>query len=348
MTVHFLEPLGYTNDPADLIGGQWSNETSIGLGTMPERGTPCFQWNDDDDWVESAGFAALTTFYVGFWIYAAGWTAEKMGIAAFADAGHSDGETAGYLGIKAAGQLAYFADTADPRQAATATLDNVTLSPDTLYHVGVEVVLSATVGEVHFYINGVLEQSHTGLDTIRNASQVQRIRLGDSYNQAGYSRAPSNTMYIGELYIADTVPAGAPSVSYLAANADGDVTDWTPLSGTDNSAMVDETDPDEDTTYNETSTATDRDELALQDTSEDGTFLGVQPIIRAKKTGGEGNLIKTGVRSGTSESLDASGHSIGSGYGYHYGDIVEVDPATSSAWTQAGVDGAEVVYELQS
>jgi hypothetical protein len=82
-----------------------------------------------------------------------------------------------------------------------------------------------------------------------------------------------------------TDPWGDTRVLCLLSEAgNGAHTDWTPLTGTDHGAMVDEAQQDDDTTYNSTNTNDTIDTYIMEDLPFDvGEVLGVQVVSVARK-----------------------------------------------------------------
>lgn len=126
-------------------------------------------------------------------------------------------------------------------------------------------------------------------------------------------------------------------------NADGATADWTPSAGSDHYAMVDDYPCDEDGTYNESTTATDVDELELE-AGPTQPILGVVFVARARKADAGSADLSVGVLS--SASVQETTHTIadGSAYGaYEHASVV--DPNTSAAWTEAGFNAAKLRYK---
>ncbi len=78
----------------------------------------------------------------------------------------------------------------------------------------------------------------------------------------------------------------------LSQSGNGHYTDWTPLTGSNHGAMVDEAQEDGDTSYNYTTPAGNRDSYAMEDLPADvGQVLAVQDVLPARKeSAGDANL----------------------------------------------------------
>jgi len=198
-------------------------------------------------------------------------------------------------------------------------------------------------GWARIYRNGDLDAEVTGIDT--------------SY--AGYERAdyvvflPADTLYginaahrFGDFLVhTDTPPIGPVNVYYVPAAAEGGDSDFTPSAGSDNSEMVDEVGPDEDSSYNESNgTSGHRDSFTASGPSGLQMIRSVGVVVRARKTHEGVGALKLGVKHGTSESQSAA-HGLSVNY-QNFVHFADQNPSTSSAWTAAEAAAAEVGYEV--
>ena len=108
--------------------------------------------------------------------------------------------------------------------------------------------------------------------------------------------------------------------------------------------MVDETTPDDDTTYNSTATVNHVDTHVVQDAPVVGaTLYGVQVCVSTKKSdAGAGALAPVVRHSGTDYAGTAV--NIGTGYGY-VTQVYGQNPGTSAAWVEADFNAAEFGYK---
>lgn len=344
----FAEPLRQAGDPGELLGDRWLVDYFLTISTFPDSGRSCFRVPDGflDRHAESNDFTAIggSTVFVHFRIYwgdAAGWSIDRhlfwIGSSSAWCGRIESGETG------TPGELTYRLDD----NTVISTL-NMALATQTEYSVGALITLNDTTGQVQWYIDGVARNLDTGLDTIGSTSTIERIRLGASgvaVNDGWAQDTRVGDIYVGE----EVVGQGEVWVDYRAADEEpaGSTQDWSPSAGADNSLMIDEVGgADGDSTYNETSTATDRDEIGCEAMDVGGEIKFVQPLVKIRKTGAETETIKLGVRSDTSENLDATGRAVPGTYQYIGGPLAHTDPDTAAAWDKAGVDAAELVYEL--
>lgn len=208
---------------------------------------------------------------------------------------------------------------------------------DNWYYIEVENVISDTVGRVTVYVNGVSVLNLTNQDTkTSTAATVDNIIIqgGTGYNIIG-----GNYRY-DDFYLIDTgTKLGESRVETLYPNADTATTDWTPLSGTDNYAMVDEAQCDGDVSYVYASAAaTDNYDFAnLSDNP--ASVRAVQAVMFAKKTDTATRNIYLQTVSGATTS-DGSAQLLLSEY-TRFNRIMETDPNTSAAWTYTNVNAVK-------
>lgn len=143
----------------------------------------------------------------------------------------------------------------------------------------------------------------------------------------------TNNDFLGDVRVQALLPTGA-----------GTTTQLTPSTGS-NWSNVDDA-PPVTTTYNSSSTSTNRDTYAMGDLpSGTGTVFATQDVIYASKSDAGSASIKAAVRSGGTVYYDAT--VVLSTSPQCYMAVRETDPATSAAWTAANVNalefGAEVV-----
>jgi hypothetical protein len=215
--------------------------------------------------------------------------------------------------------------------------------PNGVYtYVEIKFTIHDSAGVVVIKFNEFTVLNLSGVDT-RNATAAGWTRLG--YGTAG------TMIRLDDLYVLDG-SGPAPHNDFLGdcrvdaryPTAEGASSAWTPLSGTDNALMVDETAPDDDTTYNSTSTVGATDTLVVQDAPVPGAALyGVQLCLSVKKSDAGTCAVAPVVRhSGT----DYPGTAVNPTTSYAY--VVApygTNPGTGAAWTEAGFNAAEFGYK---
>ena len=212
---------------------------------------------------------------------------------------------------------------------------------------GAYIEVSATIadsgGTCVVKVNGTTVINFTG-DT-RNAgtsTNIDAISLGKF---TGFTPA----LFIDDLYLCDSTGSapyntflGEVRISTLSPNGAGSSTQFTPSSGA-NYTTVDEL-PYSTTDYVQDTTSGHRDTYTFSDVGSTTTIFGAQNSIIAKKTDVSSISLKPAVKSGatvyygTTTALTTADSIIR--------NIHIVDPNTSAAWTQSGVNALEAGFEV--
>jgi len=222
------------------------------------------------------------------------------------------------------------------------TLLTTTASPvlaaDTWHYLEVKVVCHDTAGAYEIRIDNQTVLSGTDVDTRATDDSRYVMFQFRNYYQC-----------LDDIYICDTDGTanndflGQIVIEGLLPTADGDSSDWTPSSGTDHAAMVDDIPPDDDTFYVESNTENAADlydyaNLSLI-TTEPILGLQVNTDVRMNEFPGDIDLYQPVKSGGTTNDGDPANVAMDD---YEVATrILETDPATGSAWTASGVDGAQ-------
>lgn len=147
-----------------------------------------------------------------------------------------------------------------------------------------------------------------------------------------------NNNCLGESRIMTSLPSGddtaTPGTNLL----------WTPNSGTAHYSRVNESSPDDDTSYNASNTVGQIDTYTYPAISPTGPIAGVQTVGCMRKDDVGNRSVALEVRSGGT-NYDGSANGLFSSY-LMFRRIDETDPATGSAWTPSGVNAAELGVKL--
>lgn len=228
---------------------------------------------------------------------------------------------------------------------ATDTVKQLVTS--TWYYIEFKAVIHDSAGSYEVRVDGVTIAALTasGLDT-RNGGTglVDRIKFAGT-GVGGF--------WVDDIYIVSTT--GGTHTDFLctpsrtfrvkgqrASSGNGTNTDFTPSTGTDHGALVDESAPNGDTDYNSSSTVGNIDTYNYAALSLPGgaTIQGVQVESYQRKTDAGTRGVKTAIRSGGNNYTPNAEISPSTSYRNDL-DVFEQDPATSAAWTESGVDAAE-------
>jgi len=227
------------------------------------------------------------------------------------------------------------------------------LRPNRWSYVEVRVVFSNTVGVIECRINGVEVINVTGLDTLEGTStDIDTVRMygGESTSASN----PDNMWLFDDVYIVET--NGSDAVSYLGPvkveaiypTAEGSIINFTPSTGSDNSALVDEDPRNDDTDYNSSAdTPSNKDLLGAGNLSvitggiigvsvsndcklDAAGSIGIQSIVFENAVQGTGDIEEV---SSTSDYITVT-------------HIFENNPDTGVAWSVAQVNAVEIGYEI--
>jgi len=142
-----------------------------------------------------------------------------------------------------------------------------------LHHVEIKFFSSATAGTIDVKVDGLLVWSDSGLNT--GGQDITSITFGpasDTYESCYYDNIFISDDWEGEL------------ASYLIKPESDDSVQWTPSTGVDNYAMVDDDAQDGDSTYVETTTAGHKDIYEFEDVPGTVTTINaVSLVLVAKK-----------------------------------------------------------------
>ena len=233
-----------------------------------------------------------------------------------------------------------------------ATTSGAAIAVDSWGFIELKVTTHDTTGAYELRVNGVNVLSATNVDT-RNGgnSYITNVKLE-------LNTGVTNNYIFDDLYILDTSGSvnndflGNRRVVTLFPNAEGDNIDFTPASGTDNSAMVDDNPPPasstvvvDDTDYVESDTTGHKDLYQYGNLAGSGAINGVQVTTICGVTAASTFTLKTLAKSGTTESADG-GVAISSTTYVGKSRILETNPDTAAAWTASEVNAAQFGIEV--
>jgi hypothetical protein len=206
--------------------------------------------------------------------------------------------------------------------------------------------------ETKFTINnstGTVQVKIDEVSVLNLTSQDTQETGNATVDSMQFLAAPGNysgrEMGLDNLYLLDTSGGslndflGEIRIVGLAPNAAGSTTSWTPLSGL-NYAAVDDIPHDVDSTYVETTASGNYDFYNCPTFSAEGTIHAFSVISLAKKTTADPATLKNSIRQ-SSVNYDGSSNTLTTSYIY-YTDTYLVDPNTTVAWTNSGIDAAQI------
>ncbi|MEO5498995.1 MAG: hypothetical protein ABIR46_00680, partial [Candidatus Saccharimonadales bacterium] len=205
-------------------------------------------------------------------------------------------------------------------------------------YVEVSVTISDTVGEVHVRLNGSLTDDVLYIGDTKNggtASTIDKVtintaggRLADVYILDG--TGPVNNDFLGDVVVRTLSPSGNGNSSQLVGS-DGN--------STDNYLLVDEH-PYSASDYVGSATVGQKDTYAMADLPAGVTTVyGVQINSMMMKSDASLAQSRLLLRSAGTDYAGITRALTTSSIGYY--ELYSQDPATSAAWTPAGVNGIE-------
>ena len=209
-----------------------------------------------------------------------------------------------------------------------------------------------SAGEVYVWVDGVSKISSTGLDT-QNAGNASsdRFRLASIA-----SNTASRSTSFGDLVVVNTSGSapyndhlGEVRVECIFPDANGTTTNFTPSTGTNHAALLDESAPNGDTDYVQSNTLGHIDlvNLGALSSSSGATILEVTPWLWAKRTDATARSISVGVKDTSSGTPSwGSAEALSTGYQY-YSRPMTANPVTAAIWTYSEVNALEAGIKVE-
>lgn len=210
---------------------------------------------------------------------------------------------------------------------------------DTWYYIEIDVTFGdGTAGSYDVYVNGQNIMSGTSVDT-RNVT-------GENCAGLEFQGASSGAGIFDDVVCIDdsgtdqTTRIGPCFIETVIPNADGTTVNFTPSAGSNWQNVDDGNAPDDDTTYNSSSTVNHKDLYGMAAlTGNIGTVYAVmaRSMVRGVDAGTRG--LKAVARSNVTE-VDGTEKFVDQSYIY-IDHIYENDPNGGGAWTESAVNAAE-------
>lgn len=274
----------------------------------------------------------------------------SMGICQFRNI---DNETLASVWMMSTGQVAIFQGEGsypgDGLNVMLAVSSTPCIYPGAYQHL--EAVYDLEAG-MEVRVNGVTVCNHSGSFAGATGDIAQVVLGGGGVSNLG---SLGITMDIDDYVVWDGEGAnnndfmGDVRVYTRMPTSDGSDQEWTPSVGTSGFAMIDNVPPVDATDYLTAEELEDgapptRSTFGVGDFPEEIVAArGVYLATRAFKTDAGTALVRTGVRDGGEETLNAT-HSV-SQRPVWYGDVFEVNPATGIVWAPAELNSMQTVIE---
>ncbi len=280
---------------------------------------------------------SYSTIVVGFAVRSTGWD-NNVQLLQLSESGTNHIQ----LRTTAAGRLQVCRSTTQIGSTGTATL-----TTNLFYYVELKVTIHDSTGSFEVRVNGTTDITGSSLDTRNGGTSgvIDTLVLGDNTGSA-----PNFSVNLDwdDLYVLDTSGSsptndflGDVRIEALLPDNNGNSSQLVGSDGnsTNNYQLVDESAPNGDTDYVESSTVGDKDTYSYGNlTSTTGTVYGVQILPYAKKTDAGVRSIKSVARLSGTET-DSSDKTLSTSYGY-LPDIRETKPG-GGAWSISDVNSAE-------
>jgi len=212
------------------------------------------------------------------------------------------------------------------------------MTTDVWTYLELKVVIHDSVGKIELRINGnpTPDIDFTGDTSDFAADEIDGFKLQGAGQNLDYD----------DFYLDDSAFHGDVFVETLVADGAGAAADWTPSAGS-NFENVEELPPDDDTTYNESLTVTDKDRFTHGDLpANTNVVLGVQVSVWARKTLAGTRALRTIAYDGTTEG-EGVPKFLGTDYVW-YSDMFEDHPTDANPWTESEVNSAEFGYKVHA
>jgi len=217
----------------------------------------------------------------------------------------------------------------------------------TWYFIEIKVTLHDSTGAFEVWIDGDSKMSGSGVDTLNGTeASIANVRLvGNSIIDWRFD----DIYFLDNTGSDNTDRLGDVRVETVSPNADGTTNDFTRISGSANYEMVDDiADPDDDTTYNHSSTASDKELYGFAALTGDvGTVFGVQVSVLARKEDPGARDLRLVARSSATE-VQSGNKQVGTEYTRYINHIYENDPNGGIDWTETSVNAAEFGFLIQA
>ena len=289
--------------------------------------------------------SALETFVIGFW-----WRApDDFANASTIATGHDGGTEHVSIRYNTSGNMTF------TRNASVLATSVNTFSASTWYHIEMKVTIGdagdTPSGRYEVRVNGSatnwIPDSGAGQDTRNGGNKsISAFRL---VNRGSTSSGGANHCF-SSAYILDTSGTvannflGPCRFAVLTPATVGHAAEWAG-NFADNWRNVSDVLGDGDSTFNQSSTAGQKDKFTLTDVVS-GTVHAVQSVLLSRQDAGAARVVRPITRIG---STDYNGTSFPQAASYvFYCDPMTLSPATSAQWTDSEVNAAQFGYELVS
>lgn len=335
MTIRFMEGFeGYSSQTQIRRRHNIPNSGSVAVSAGRIGGSAYHAGSSDQ--FNCLNFGELTDFVLGF-----AFRFNATNIAA-GDIFQCISGTTGYLTLRVTTGSELILDLGSTQIDKS----NIPILGTNWHYIEFKANIDNSTGSYELRLDGINVASDTGVDT-QNGTDAFIDRIVFYYQSQGQQR-------IDDLYILDDAGLtnndflGDIEIQTIYPDGDGNVSDFTPLSGLTNWEMVDDGDtPDGDTTYVSSAVLDDTDLYTLDDmVSNFDTVYALQVRNHIRKENAGERQTRTLIRSNTDEQEGAS-RPVSTEFRY-YDDIHELDPQGGGAWTETRINALEAGITIEA
>jgi hypothetical protein len=204
--------------------------------------------------------------------------------------------------------------------------------------------------KVVFGVTGSVELKQDGATVCSNPNVDTRGSVTGGYTKINFAQSYyhnyDNLYVLNELGSVNNDFLGPVVVQTMIPNGAGSATNMTPSSGNNYECVDDSTTHDSATSYVKTSSTSTTDLYALPDLA--GTVTAVHAVLVTSQTAQWDtvtqrkvrNIVKVGANTGSGVTYNLINSTWTQGI-----DVLDAQPVTSGAWTEAAVNGMEVGFE---
>jgi hypothetical protein len=204
------------------------------------------------------------------------------------------------------------------------------------HYIEMKVTISDTVGVVEVRLNGTEIINLTSQDTKNGSDYIKNVQFD--------GLSPNQYHWWDDIYIDDAQFHGDCRIRTFTPDADGNSSDFTRSTGSNDYECVDESISNEDTDYISSNTLNHKSIFGIT-TGSLGTVEGIQLNNHCKLDEAGTRKITPIIRSNGTDYSGTETEAIAANYIF-YSDIWETDPDDSGAWTQTKLEAAEFGLEI--
>jgi hypothetical protein len=352
MSLKFIDSFSHMGTSDEVLDDKWDATASDGNDPAPSvnqilaPATHSLRENSIN-WITSRQYTLTGDIIIGFAYY-------------LAAAGASDTPILEYLEDDVVTKLLTISLDSTrhlkiKRGATTLATSSTALSLNTWCDIEIKVNIHDSTGSYEVKVDGAAHGglAATGVDTRNGGTLGVANRFIFNSANNGYDA------YIAHCWLADSSGSGVTDFlntptarvrikPVMPSTGDGTYADFTPSSGSNNGDMVAETAADGDTSYNASSTTGHKDTYNYPALSISGNPIkAVQVVPYARKVAAGALTFRPVLRIGATNYFGTSVAGITSTYSY-YPEVFQTSPATSAAWTESEINGAQFGLEVVS